>query len=128
MHCAFIRLVHYLYMWSAQAWETLGNYHVYCCALELCELGICYFHNAWCPPRDLIHIHTQAFNNQYSFANLTESSVTMSSVIMQRRVFTRLEDNTANMHSYRTNTEAETESTVEPLYNGHHWEPTFCLL
>ena len=30
---------------------------------EKSEYGIriCYFHNAWCPPRDLIHIHTQSF-------------------------------------------------------------------
>ena len=33
VHFAFSRLVHYLYIWSAQAWETLGNYHVYCCVL-----------------------------------------------------------------------------------------------
>ena len=32
VHCAFPGLVHYLYIWSAQAWETLGNYHAYCCA------------------------------------------------------------------------------------------------
>ena len=25
------------------------------------KFGIRYFHNTWCPPRDLIHIHTQNF-------------------------------------------------------------------
>jgi len=34
VHCAFPRLVHYLYIWSAQGWETLGNYHVYCCGIQ----------------------------------------------------------------------------------------------
>ena len=24
--------------------------------------------------------------------------------------------------------EARKRTTVEPLYNGHHWEPTFCPL
>ena len=46
------------------------KFQVHMHASLLFEMGFITFHNAWCPPRDLIHIHTQ-----FCELDTTESSV-----------------------------------------------------
>ena len=57
-------------------------------------IGICYFHNAWCPPRDLIFMLnyiTRTLELRELDGGYHEAFET------QKSVFTRLEDNTDNM-------------------------------